>query len=134
MVLCTAVAIAQGNPAAHPKSCQYFSVGWQAREAGHTRALCPLTKGRPRPHLCGLSSQLAAGGRARAHVAYWLGLQLHGALPQLGRGPHTEAVPPPQMCPLGTSLLDIFALPSINVSNLAAATAKNLDLTDAPLP
>jgi hypothetical protein len=77
--------------------------------------------------------QLAAGGRARAHLAYWLGLQLRGALPLLGRGPHTEAVPP-QMRALGTSLLEIFALPSINLSNLAAATAKNiyLDLTDAP--
>jgi hypothetical protein len=77
--------------------------------------------------------QLAAGGRARAHLAYWLGLQLRGALPLLGRGPHTEAVPP-QMRALGTSLLEIFALPSVNISNLAAATAKNiyLDLTDAP--
>jgi hypothetical protein len=67
--------------------------------------------------------------------SYWLGLQLHGALPLLGRGPHTEAVPP-HLHALGTSLLEIFALPSVNVSNLAAATAKiiYLDLTDAPPP
>jgi hypothetical protein len=64
----------------------------------------------------------AAGGRAKAHIAYWVGLQLRHLLPDLGRGPHTEVVLA-SMRDLATNMAEI---PSVSSAHLEAVTSRQL--------
>jgi hypothetical protein len=71
------------------------------------------------------ATKLQLGVLASAHIAYWIGLQLRNLLPDLGRGPHTEAVPA-SMRELATNMAEILALPSVYLAHLDAVTSRPL--------
>lgn len=69
--------------------------------------------------------RLAAGGRPRAHLSYWIGLRLLRHLPGLRKGLHTETTPPP-FDDLANSLLRVFGLDFVRPENLKGVTSAAL--------
>ena len=77
--------------------------------------------------------RLAAGGRPRAHLSYWIGLRLLRFLPGLRAGPHAEN-PPPHYIDLASSLLQVFDLDFVRPNRLEAVTSASLYKALVPEP
>jgi hypothetical protein len=80
------------------------------RSAGGLGLSCPQTRAQSM-----LAKQachfLAAGGRPALHLAYWIGLSLHGVLPGMASaGLRVDGDPPVQYASLLTLLREVFSL------------------------
>ncbi len=69
--------------------------------------------------------RLAAGGRPRGHLSYWLGLKLLQCLPGLRVGLHAEQAPS-QYLELAATLRRVLALDWVRPGGLEAVTAAGL--------
>jgi hypothetical protein len=77
---------------------------------------------------------LAAGGRPALHLAYWIGLGLHGVLPGMASaGVRVDGDPPVQYAGLLTLLREVFSLDCVDTGCLqevkSAAIYKEFTLT-----
>ena len=69
--------------------------------------------------------RLAAGGRPRGHLSYWLGLRLLRQIPGLRAGLHAERAPP-QYADLAATLRRVLDLEGVRPDRLEAVTAAGL--------
>ena len=69
--------------------------------------------------------RLAAGGRPRAHLSYWLGLRLLRFIPGLRAGLHAERSPP-QYSELAAGLVEVLGLEWVRPGNLREVRAADL--------
>jgi hypothetical protein len=72
--------------------------------------------------------QLAGGGRPGRHLAYWIGVRLHHAVPELGHlallpGPHAE-IAPPFYADLATLLVEVLAMDCVDAGHPEFARAR----------